>query len=299
MVIETVAKIRGMKSWKIIRKAIPKPLLLASYEVLRKIFYQMKVRECVDDDTIMLADYPRCGIGWFRFVIATVLHYQRRGDFHKLTHSEMYDYAPTLAAKGKHKPFYFNTTFSLLKTHHNHLSAFKRGVVVYRNPFEAIRSYYTHKTMDEGEIICKDISGLSKEECFLLQEAKNYIDFHKSWLSQIILHPNYYCVIKYEELLQNPAKLFAKVFDFLKIDITNLPDKGMEELAVMYRRRDVSIPTLEGKDTEGAFRAKFDIFKRIEAVVSKDTLCKLNQNLAKEIRVIVEKMDSVRCRVEN
>jgi len=285
-----IFKIREMAHQKIIVSLLPPAIYLFLRKITRRFFYRMQIRSRVDECTVMFADYPRCGIGWLRFAAATALHYYHTGEFRKLSHSEMYTYVPTLAGREKYKPFYFNGQYSLLKTHREYVSDFKRAVIICRDPFRAIQSYYVHKLMEEGHITCRCLAGLTKEESFLIAQVQEYINFHESWLLQVFMHPDCYLVIKYEDLLRDTEKLFEEIFAFIKIDITNFPPGGLNKLVEMYQRRDVSVPLIGKKAPDEAFRIKFDILRQIEPLMTKEALKRLDSGLKKRLDTVIEKI---------
>jgi hypothetical protein len=282
---------------KTIRNILPLSIYLFLHKSLGKIFYHKQIKSRVDKFTVLLADYPRCGIGWLRFVIATVLHYYHTGGFRKLSSSEMYTYVPTLAGREIYKPFYFNGRYSLLKTHYKYIPDFRQAIIIYRNPFDAIRSYYTHKLMEEGDIVCKNFAGFTKEESFLIVQIQEYIDYYEGWLRPLILYPDCYLMIKYEDLLKKTKELFKKIFEFLKIDILCLSSERFDKLVKMYNRTDVSIPLERKKEPNEAFRIKFDIFRQIQPRMTKDTLYRFNPNLVRRLDDFMQKIDSLRYKV--
>lgn len=296
MISNIIPKIRDTAHYKSVIDILPLALYLFLHRHLRKIFYNIQIKSRVDDYTVLLADYPRCGIGWLRFVIATVLHYQCVGEFRKLSHSQMYKYTPTLAGREKYAPFYFNGKYSLLKTHLSCMPQFKRGIIIYRNPFEAIKSFYTHKLMEEGEVVCVTTHNINKEESFLLREIREYINFYETWMKQIIRYPQNHLLIKYEDLLINTKGLFEAIFKFLRIDITNFPQEGLNTLAEMYKRTDVSTPLIGKRDLSEALTIKFNIFKGLEQVFTKDSLLRLDSCLGKQVDSVIARLDTLRCK---
>lgn len=293
-----ILKIRDFGRQKAVINLIPAPLYLFLYKSLSRTFYRQQIKSRVDDNTVMLADYPRCGIGWLRFAIATFLHYQKSGEFRKLAPAEMYIYVPTLAGREKYQPFYFNGRRSLLKTHHQYTPEFRQAVIIYRNPYEAVRSYYTHKLMEEGVIICPARDGLKQPECFLADQIGEYINFYSGWLEQASLYPGRYLLVKYEDLLRDSAGLFRGIFNFLKIDITTISEEEFNALAEMYQRTDVSVPLVGKKLPAEAFRIKSEIFKAVQPVMAPETLSRIDPGLKKQVEAIIEKMDALRLRVQ-
>ena len=283
-----------------IRKALPPVVRTPLRKLALRLTFEAQVASRVDRQTILLADFVRCGIGWIRFTVSTVLHYHRTGEFRKLAHAEMYVYTPTLTGRERpYRPFYFNGGESLLKTHDNFHPSFKRAIVIYRNPFDAIRSMYALDHLEAKGSPYARLAGLSDEESYLVERVREYIGFHETWLTPICAHPDLYLVIEYEEMLGSTEAMLTAIFDFLKIDVTSLPSAGLATLARMYQRTDVTRPLIaEQVGLEEAIRRKLEMFRAIQPVMRRETLHRIDPALEAHLLDVVARMDGVRWRVE-
>ncbi len=250
-----------------------------------------EINERVDDNAVIMADFPRCGVGWLRFMIATVLHFRITGEYKKLSFMEMYKYTPTLAGKEKYAPFYFNNNVTLLKTHRDYNHKFKSALIIYRNPFEAIRSYYTLIKMENSKFYLLGYNNLPEEERFLVKATKEYISFHKTWIEQVKKNPDKFLIVKYEDLLVAADKIMPCILDFLKIKYNDLPQNAMVEIASMYQRTEVSKPTMKGKTMEDAIIEKKKLFEKLNPIFCEENLKKVVPDLAKKLMDVYQEFE--------
>ncbi|OGS43994.1 MAG: hypothetical protein A2539_07670 [Elusimicrobia bacterium RIFOXYD2_FULL_34_15] len=268
--------------------------------IVDKIFGYLKVKkqikERVTKHTVMLADYPRCGVGWIRFMLGTVLHYNSTEELKKLTKLEMYKYAPTIAGtEKKFEPFYFNGDKYLLKTHYKYFKNFNKAIIIYRNPFDAIKSYYTHLLMETGKVSYKRIGKLSLEETFLLIGVKNYIRTYETWFEQIKRKPKQFLLIKYEDLLKNTEKLLEDMIIFLEIDYGKLKQmRYLTKIANMYKKTDVTMPRENKQYPAVAFKEKEDIFRKVETIFNENILGTISPELLREVNKLFLKMELIK-----
>lgn len=281
------------------RHRLPPALRAPLRRVVVWLTLHAQVASRVDRHTILLADFVRSGIGWIRFTVATVLHYHRTGEFRKLAHAEMCLYATTLLDPDKtFQPFVFNGQDNLLKTHHEFHPSFRRAIIIYRNPFDAIRSMYALDHVGGRGTPYARIGSLSDEEIYVLERVREYIRFHESWLPPILAHPDRYLVIKYEEMLESTEAVLAAIFTFLNIDVSTLPGCGLAELATMYSRTEVTRPvTRHPMELDDAVRLTREAREYIQPVTTADTLRRIDPGLEAQLREVVARMDAVRVRV--
>ncbi|MBN3040444.1 MAG: sulfotransferase domain-containing protein [Candidatus Omnitrophica bacterium] len=295
MLGEITTKIKDLSHSKTLRRIIPASMFITLHSIFRLPYYHKQISQRVDENTILLADYPRCGIGWLRFVLSSALHLENKGEILKLNHDQMHKYAPTLAGRVFHKAYRFGNDYNLLKTHYRYDQRFKKAVVIYRDPFKAIRSYYAHQLMEEGSIITRPYRGLSRDDSFLISQAEDFIRFYQSWLFKLEKDPGNFFLLKYEDLLSNPVELFSGVFDFLNIELNA---RDIDKLANLYRKEDVSTPLNTDKSPEEAFRDKAEIINRITPVMTSENLKRLNPGLEERLNQVMIKLDSLRKRIE-
>ncbi len=271
------------------------------YTNLRREYYWFKtkrhVRGKVDPKTIMLADYPRCGISWIRYLLATTLHYRTSGEVRKLSLKEVYAYVPTLVGDEKDKRFYFNGENSLLRTHHRYYDKFKQAIVIYRDPYTTLRSHFTHLVMEGEKIGYNALRGLSIEETFLKMEAREFLIYYESWIRQVIARPDSFLLIKYEDLLAHTEPIFKKMLSFVKIDDTAMSPDVISEIAGMYHKTDITVPLVGKKNPDEAFQMKYDMFTRITPIMSQAVLRRIAPRLERELGNLLEHLDSAREKV--
>lgn len=248
----------------------------------------------VDAKTFMLAEYPRCGVTWLRFLIATGLHHQRTGEIRKLSPAEMEAYAPNLAGdEAVHGMHRFAGDFSVLKTHLQFNRRFERAVVIYRNPFDAIRSLYAMEVMVDP---LRPLESLLSEDSYLAHQAGEFIAFYESWLPAIQDHPERYLLIKYEDLLNPPGVLLGKVFDYLRIDAANRSAATLREMAGLYERSDANFSSLDAEQRKLAASNKERIFNKISSLVAPAALEREQPALHEKLKNLMGTLDQLRCR---
>jgi len=261
----------------------------------------------VDENTIMLADYRRCGVAWLRFTLMTVLHYRATGEYRKLAHKELGKYCDTIHGHGAYVPYHFNDGMSFLKTHSHYFPEFRRAIMIYRNSYEAIKSIYTVEryTLDNISTLYEfdlfrgtdrekvplpgdKIEGLSEDESFLVYWSQEYVRHHETWLAAIRARPSDFVVIKYEDMLENCAGLLPAIISFAGLDTPPLSAEQISTLAAMYTRGYSNWP----KDEDISYRN--NKFLELESVINPSELARLDATLARRIDEIHAELDDVR-----
>ncbi|MBT5040372.1 MAG: hypothetical protein HOM52_17845 [Rhodospirillaceae bacterium] len=261
----------------------------------------------VDESTILLADYRRCGVAWLRFTLMTVLHYRATGEFRKLAHQELGNYCATIHGHENFNPYRFNNGMSFLKTHSHYYPEFHRAIMIYRNSYEAIKSLYTHEryaldnisTLYEFDLFRgtdrekvplsgDKIEGLSEDESFLVFWSREYVRHHETWLAAIRERPDDFIVFKYEDMLENCAGLLPAMISFAGLDTPPLTTEQISTLAAMYTRGYSNWP----KDEDISYRN--NKFVELESVINPSELERLDAPLARRIDEIHTELDDVR-----
>ena len=284
-----------------IRKIIISPIV-GSYE-------KKRILQRVDADTILLADYPRCGVNWLRMIFATVLNYRESGEFRKITHEEMLNYCPSIHGHETYRPYHFNGGISFLKTHSHYYPEFKRAIMIYRESYEAIKSIFTlekynldklaqvHRPDLRGNdqrniaLSGKKIEGLSAEESFLLHWSKEYISHHETWLQAVQARPEHFLVIKYEDMVDNCEGLLPEIILFSGLQSSNLNEKKISMLSSMYTRSSSNWQT--SADLE--FRNRK--FNELSSIICPSELKRLDSNLEHRIRKMHHQLDALRLKL--
>ena len=261
----------------------------------------------VDDNTILLADFRRCGVAWLRFTLTTVLHYRATGEFRKLAHRELENYCTTIHGHETFSPYYFNGGKSFLKTHSHYYPEFRQAIMIYRNSYEAIKSLYTQESYtlnNISELYKFDLfrstdreqvplsgdkyDGLSDDESFLFYWSAEYVRHHETWLAAIRERPNDFLVIKYEDMLENCATLLPAMISFAKLDTPPLTREQISTLARMYTRKYSNWPT----DEDLSYRDSK--FSELGNIICPRELTRLDAALARRIEEIHAELDDVR-----
>ena len=272
-----------------------------------KIYDKERRVQRVNSNTILLADYPRCGVAWLRFSLATVLHYRETGEFRKMTHKDLEVYCGTIHGHDKYKPYYFNGGASFLKTHSHYYPEFRRAIMIYRNSYEAIKSMYTKEKYNQKEIshlytvnyfrgtkreglrLSGDkVEGLSENESFLVYWSREYVFHHETWLQAIHADPENFLVIKYEDMIENCAGLLPQIISFSGLDHPPLSNKEIKNLATMYTR-DYTNWT---KPQDLEYRNQK--FEELQGIICARELKRLDAQLEYQIEEIHNKLDKIR-----
>lgn len=286
-----------------IRKFISKYIVKA----VARTYDRERRLQRVDSKTLLLADYPRCGINWVRFTLSTVLHYRLTGEFRNVTHREMGNYTPTISGHEVYRPTYFNGGMSFVKTHSHFFPEFPRAIMIYRNSYEAIKSIYTKErypfdnisqlfefdlyrgTNRENTKLPGDkYEGLSEDESFLLYWSKEYVLHHETWLAAIRQRPADFLVIKYEDMLDHCAEFLPSLISFAALDTPALTEDQISTLAAMYTRRNSNWPN----DEDIAYRD--NKFEALGKIINQRELERLDRKLACRVAEIHVELDNAR-----
>jgi hypothetical protein len=157
-----------------------------------------------------LATYPRSGNTWTRTLIEKATGF--------LTSSEYCDRSLEKTLKGE-----CNATNSfLLKTHypalafkHNvpqkELFKFDRAIVVVRNPFDAVFSFYNYISTKGSHVEKLNQTELHENGFDIKQLVESYVRHHEYWLSA----PTGRLIVRYEDMKRNPITELRKITDYL------------------------------------------------------------------------------------
>ena len=268
-----------------------------------EVYDRERLLQRVDEKTILLADYPRCGIAWIRFTMATVLHYRKTGEFRKMTNAEMGNYCPSVHSHDEFNHSHFNGGTKFAKTHSHYHPNYRRAMTIYRNPFEAIKSLYTLEsyTLDdvdfelsyvskrEGHVLSGEkYEGLSESESFLVYWSSQYVTHHETWIAAIQERPEDFLIVKYEDMLSHCADLLTAMISFSGLDQPHLTQEQIVMLAGMYTRRHNNWPSSD----DITYRNRK--FQQLEDIICLSELERLNNGLARRIEKIYSQLDALR-----
>lgn len=217
-------------------------------------------------NNFFLTSFPKSGNTWVRFLIGNIYN-QLKNEFGEVDFHNIHSIIPEFEPKVK-KP-YFSDLPHIFKTHELHSTAFNNSVLIVRNPYDALFSYYHYLN---GE----NISEISLPELI----------FHESYgIHGIVAHTNSYVrkcdnllIVTYERLLDNTQKELNRICRFLKLEvpehhllkaIENSSFSSMRRIEVKKGRKFAKsdfLFTRSGKIGEGVRRIKKlpDIFNYIQ-----------------------------------
>ena len=131
----------------------------------------------LQDDFIMLSDYYRSGVGWWRYMISTAIHFNLYQKLEKLDIQGMYQYSPTIAdtAANVNGVKFNNKLF--VKTHYKYHPKIKKAIIFYRNPYDAIKSMYTVELMSGKGNPFRSFGKYNDIETYFIERILEFIEF--------------------------------------------------------------------------------------------------------------------------
>jgi hypothetical protein len=114
-----------------VRRLVPSAARAALMRGLYNAFLQSMLWRRVDARTILLADFPRCGNTWLRFMLASALHAVESGEIRQMTEAEMIALVPSLSARADLSRQKYGPGDNMMNKHLPHRHHFRRGVVTF------------------------------------------------------------------------------------------------------------------------------------------------------------------------
>lgn len=180
----------------------------------------------LDPHDIFLASYPKSGNTWLAFLIATVLTGEET-DFDRVG-----DVVPGVAYH-KGRGYMLPAGGRIIRTHEMWRPAYGRGIYMVRDGRDVAVSYYHHHCATGM------FSGGFSE--FFRWFASGSLDGYgawdknvESWLRQIDVQPEAFLLLRYEDLLNNPASQLESVLVLLGIGA----DRERIEFSVRANEKD-------------------------------------------------------------
>lgn len=268
---------------RVVHRLLPPRARATLMAGLQSVFMRAQMAQRVGPRTILVADFPRCGNTWMRYMLASALHAAASGEVRRMADEpEMIGYVTSLAARNEFRPYVFAGGTSLLKTHMPHQRCFRRGIVTYRNLFGSLPSLYAmHQWQGDH---------MPPAEEFLLYWADYYLNFYRSWLAAAERHAGDYLFLRYEDMVADMAALFPAVLRFVGID--GLPDGAAAAIAGLYSKKDVSWKTDEAMAHRG--RVEAELADRLSAAA----LAALDPVRAAAVAEVEARLDALRFRPE-
>jgi len=158
-------------------------------------------------DTI-LASFPKSGNTWVRFLIAN-LYNEIENSLAEIDFLNIHEIIPEL---GKGRNFRFPNFSKILKTHQQYDKKFNRVILILRNPYDVLYSYFKYlkgeKKLDVSlsEVIHHDKFGIQSLVDHTNSYIRNCTDLH---------------LVTYEQLKSHPSKYFGNIARYLGIDYTD------------------------------------------------------------------------------
>jgi estrone sulfotransferase len=163
-----------------------------------------------------LASFPRSGNTWVRFLIANVYNGMTK-EFPQVDFFNIHEIVPELKKDkaSKRTPGiapYFNEFPLVIKTHANYLDSFFNVILLIRNPFDCLYSYWDYLNHNNNiqislhETIRHPRYGISA----VVQHANSYVR-----------HCPHLLVMTFEDLLSCPERQLQKLLDFMNFEVSN------------------------------------------------------------------------------
>jgi estrone sulfotransferase len=152
-----------------------------------------------------LASFPRSGNTWVRFLVANVYNYLK-GEFAEIDFFNVHDVVPELKKSGPADEPHYKDLPLLLKTHSRFQESFTNTILLVRNPFDVLYSYWNFLTANKE--LNMSLAEMARHETYgiaaLVEHTNSYIRNCPNLL-----------ILQYENLKRRPAKEVRKICDFI------------------------------------------------------------------------------------
>ena len=191
----------------------------ASKSLLRAPMIWLRHRG-LDPADVFLASFPRSGNTWLRFQLVEILA-GRSAEFDNVNRL-----IPEMGIHGT-TPVLLPGGGRLIKTHEPFRRNYTRAVYVYRDIRDCLLSMYSRET--ELKLIDMELDTFLP--LFLKGEASGFgawQDHIQSWLECPLARRGDLCVIRFEEMRNNPQEALAEIVDFMGVKV----DRAVIQAAV-------------------------------------------------------------------
>mmetsp|Transcript_23706 Transcript_23706/g.37864 ORF Transcript_23706/g.37864 Transcript_23706/m.37864 type:complete len:414 (-) Transcript_23706:2276-3517(-) len=184
------------------------------------------------ENRVALASYPRSGNSLLRSLIERLT-----GVFTGSDGDPRRELNKQLVEKGMYGEGIVDDSVFAIKTHFPERvgrCAFKvgRGIVIVRNPFDAMVSYFNMILTQTHTLTIKDDEFKKYAEIwdhFVREEIGIWKEFHEHWLSRVLNQKIPVLLVRYEDLLEHRSVTFERIAKFvLKVD--TLDGSGFENV---------------------------------------------------------------------
>lgn len=182
-----------------------------------------------NENEFFLASFPRSGNTWARFLIANVYNAIKK-EFPEVDFFNIHDIVPELKSNENELPGpYYRDLPAVIKTHSIFTSLMINTILILRNPFDSIYSYWDFLSLNIGrklslaEVVKHDKYGIGA----IVKHSNSFVRNCQNLL-----------IITYEGLKCDPHKELKKICDFLNLNVDDeMIDKAVEESSFNSMRK--------------------------------------------------------------
>jgi hypothetical protein len=210
----------------------------------------------------LLASFPRSGNTWVRFLIANVYN-AIKNEFSEIDFFNIHEIVPELKSNVIVRP-YFNDLPFVIKTHSKFTDSFENAILLLRNPFDTIYSYWDFLNFNKGIKIT-----LART----VTHEKYGIDAIVDHTNSFIKNCENLLIITYENLIRQTPKELKKICDFLNIDVKDeIIKKSVKKSSFRAMRETESRKGRKFGDKNFRFIRKGEIGNGVKAIKKDDGL---------------------------
>ena len=163
-------------------------------------------------NNFFLASFPRAGNTWVRFLIANIYN-AMKNEFPEIDFFNIHDIIPEMKSNENELPVsYFRDLPRVIKTHSRFTCLMKSTILILRNPFDSLYSYWDLVNFNMG--IELTLAEVVKHEEYGIQAIVGHTN-------SFIRNCQNLLISTYENLNQNTHKELEKICDFLNIQVNH------------------------------------------------------------------------------
>lgn len=144
---------------------------------------------------LYVVSFPKSGATWMNFLMANIHLLMSKDEETKVTFYNVHDYIPDIHISNKlaEIPTVF-PAFRVIKSHSKYNSAYKKVILLIRDPRDVMVSYY-HFIVNQG-LFDGSISEFIRSEKYGIS---NWVDHSSKWMDSTPLSTRFY-LVKYEDM---------------------------------------------------------------------------------------------------